>query len=224
MQAIVLSLFLFGQTDLTIPPPPAPAEPTTKSTAPRPGNLTGAATLPAYPLSASFEDMKSWLLARIVVDNSLDANKAVEVSRMIDTMNEGQMRVLIAAYRDRMATLPDVPKQTIEERQRQIIEQANSNKQSAEARRDNLKREFETPPLANPMSQMLYNQNLMNVQMMYNSTSPITFGYGGYPFAYGYGYPGFNPGVYSMYGYGVPAYGSSMFYSGPAYGVAFGIY
>ena len=129
-----LGQFGSGQTDQVVPPAPAPAEAASKSVPLQP------APIPAVPLSNRFEDMKAWLLARLVVDYSFDATKAEEVSRMLDTMNDGQMRLLIAAYRDRMATQPDLPKQEVERRQKQILEQANLNKQTAEGQRDQLKR------------------------------------------------------------------------------------
>lgn len=214
MYAVVVCLAFLGQTDPAVPPAPAPAESLSKPATPQ------RTQLPAYPLSNSMEDMKAWLLARLVVDYSFDANKASEVSRMMDTMNEGQMRLLIAAYRDRMATQPELPKQEVENRQRQILEQANQNKQTAEAYRDQLKRDFDTQAVQNQMMQNQLYQNMLNLQMMNYSTAPFTTSYVGYPFSYGYGYPGFNPGLYSVYGYGIPAYGSSMFYAGPAYGTS----
>ena len=214
-----LGQFGSGQTDQVVPPAPAPSETVSKPQPPQP------APLPAFPLSNRFEDMKAWLLARLVVDYSFDATKAEEISRMLDTMNDGQMRLLIAAYRDRMATQPDLPKQEVERRQKQILEQANLNKQTAEGQRDQLKRQLERQALQNQMTQHLFHQNMMNVQMMSPSTAPITYGYGGFaPFSYGFGYPGFNPGLSSLYGYGIPAYGTSMIYSGPAYGVGLVLY
>ena len=92
MHALLISLALLGQAEVGLPPAPA-ADPT-------------SLPVPAVgPATERIEDLKTWLLARLIVDMSFDAQKSAEVGRLIDTMNEQQLRVLIAAYKERAAKL-----------------------------------------------------------------------------------------------------------------------
>jgi hypothetical protein len=189
MHALLISLVLFGQADVPIPPAPALAVPSPAAT-------------------ESVEDLKTWLLSRLIVDLSFDPQKSADVERMLDRMNERQLRALIAAYKERttkqnpMTTLPREPSQ------QPALDQARLDKQQAEAYRDHLKREYDRRLLQGYMTQNLMQQSIVNNQrMMYLSNAP--FGYS----PLGYGGLGYGVMNYGGVGFGAPGFG------GPYYGV-----
>src|SRR5262249_32113186 len=145
------------------------------------------------------EDLRTWLLTRLIVDMNFDAQKSTEVERMINNMNERQLRVLIGVYKERVAA----NKVQQETSQQLAVEQGKLNLQKAESYRDYLKREYDRRLLNGYMTQNLYYRNMLYSQM---------FSYGGPGYGMGYGY-----GLGYGYGYGMPGFGSATFYSSPYY-------
>lgn len=206
MHALMVSLALMGQTDIAPPPAPAVAKP-----------APSAVSTPAT--AGSPEEMRSWLLARLIIDLSFDPQKSADVERMLDRMNEQQLRALVGAYVERMesdkgAVRPPRPTATgsLSPSDQQAFEQAKLNKQQAEAYRDYLKREYDRRVLQGYMNQNLVHQSIVNnQQMMYFNSSPLGYspiGFGGLGYGvinyggFGYGAPGFNafyPGMMGVW-------------------------
>ena len=217
MQALLIQLALFCQADAVLPPPPAPA--------PIP-NVAAQAVVPA---AQTTEELRDWLLSRLVVDQGFDPQKSAEVKSLLATMDDRQVRFLVDYYKDRAAK-PQQPggKQATTTADQQAFDQAALNLQQVEAYRDHLKREFDLKVMNGFMNQNLLYQNMINNQRMsYLNYGPYTyvpgFGYSGY----GGGYGGYEPvayGGYGGYGMGMPGYGSAMMYGGPVYGNGVGFY
>lgn len=216
MHALVISLALIGQAGSPVPPAP------TESPAAARNNLAPPAV--AAPRE-TVQDLKNWLLTRLSVDLSFDAQKAAEVGQLIDTMNDQQIRLLVDVYKERSAKRDQPanaqPATTQREAtEQQALEQAKLNLQQAEAYRDHLKREYDYRILQGYMTQNLVYQNLLNNQQIMYATGPLTFGALGYgPYGYGgLGYGGFGYGGmgYAGFGYGPMNYGYS--YGAPAFG------
>ncbi len=209
MHAFLVSLTLFGQTGVALPPAPDAEKP--------------PAVAPASAPAETVEELRNWLLARLIVDLSFDAQKSTDVGRLIKTMDEPQMRALVAYYKERAARRDQafaVPQQT---NQQQALEQAKLDQQQAEAYRDHLKREYDRQILQGHMTQNLVYQNIVNNQRLsYLSNGPFTYGGFGYsPYGYGgYGYGISNYG--GFVGYGNPGFGNSMMYTSPWYGGGIG--
>ena len=112
MHSLLVSLALFGQAG--IPNPPTPA-----------------AVVPSPSATESVDDLRAWLLARLIVDMSFDVQKSGEVERMLNRMDERQMRALVAAYKEkseRKAQSSAVQKETS---QQQSLDQAKLDLQQA---------------------------------------------------------------------------------------------
>ena len=184
MHALLISLMLFGQVDVATPPAPM-------------ANTPAPAESP--------EDLKNWLLARLIIDLSFDTQKSADVERMLDRMNERQLRALVAAYKERNQKPTSPGQQAVT--QDPALEQAKLDQQQAEAYRDYLKREYDRRLLNGYMTQNLVQQNLVNnTRMMYLSNG--SFGYS----PLGFGGLGFGPMNYGGFGFGAPGFG------GPIYG------
>ena len=86
MHALVISLALLGQAEIdNLPTPPAPAP--------------AIAEIPSPAPADNVEDLKAWLLGQLIVDMSFDPQKSAEVERMLDRMNERQIKALVEAYK-----------------------------------------------------------------------------------------------------------------------------
>lgn|GEM_PF-3814265 len=194
MNALLISLALFGQANTVLPPLPA----LDAAAAPIPGPAAGA--------SESVTEMKTWLLTRLIVDLSFDPQKIAEVEKMIDTMSEQQMRVLVAVYKERSTKRDQSSKAQLDVSQQQLLNQAKLDLQQAEAYRDHLKREYDRQILQGHMTQNLVYQNILNQRMMYQPYGAYTYG--------GFGY---SPMVYGGYGY-APVFGGPVMYGNPYYG------
>jgi hypothetical protein len=237
MHAFLVSLAIFGQTDSVVPPAPTPISPGANSVVPdpsAPSPATSAVPSTAAP-AETFDEMKTWLLTRLIVDLNFDAQKAAEVEGLINTLNEQQLRVLIGVYKERSAKRDQVSKSQREANQQQTLDQAKLNLQQAEAYRDHLKREHDYRILQGVMTQNLVYQNIVNNQrLMYLNGGPYTYGAFGYsPYGYGgfgygpigYGGYGYGPATYGTYYYQGPAMGSSVFYANPySYGGGMGFW
>lgn len=219
MHAFLISLAILGQTDSVVPPSPGPTPPA--SAVSTPANSIRQSVAPVE----TFEDLKTWLLTRLIVDLNFDAQKSAEVERLINTLSEQQLRVLIGVYKERTAQRDQASKSQREANQQMTLDQARLNLQQAEAYRDHLKREYDYRILQGFMTQNLVYQNIVNNQrMMYLNGGPYTYGAFGYsPFGYGgfgygpigYGGYGYGPASYGTYYYGGPGVGSSVFYANP---------
>ena len=199
MYAIYLSLALIGQVEIGVPPAPA-------------------AEIPAAPVDSA-EELRNWLLARLVIDSSFDEKKSSEARRLLATMNERQLTTLVAAYKERMAkpatvTPAAAQSPTTDPAQQQALDQAKLNLQQAEAYRDHLKREYDRRILQGQMTQNLVYQNIVNNQMMmYRTNGAFTYGaFGVGPI--GFGGLGYGVMNYGGFGYGAPMYGGA-FYGTP---------
>lgn len=207
MNSLWICVALFGQVENVIPPAPSPAVDS------RPVVVSSKTT----PVE-SIEDQRTWLLGRMTVDMSLNAQSSIEVGRLLNQMNAEQMRELITAYKDRATRGATVPKSQLQAAQQQALEQAQSNLQQTEAYRNQLQQRYNLSILQGQMTQNLLVQNMINnqqVMAMYGvggyTYGPMGFGYG--PSAYGsFGY---GPMGYAQYGYGSPGYGAPIVYSGP---------
>lgn len=198
MYSLLISLALFGQSEVGVPPAPA-------------------AEVAASPDMGNADEMRVWLLARLVIDSSFDEAKSNEARRLLATMNEQQLKALVVAYKERTVTKPAVTPTSAtsqDSQQQAALDQAKLNLQKAEAYRDYLKREYDRRILQGQMTQNLVYQNILNNQMlMYRTNGPYTYGaFGVGPISYG----GLGYGVlnYGAWGYGAPMYGG-MFYGAP---------
>ena len=198
MYSLFILLTVIGQSEIGVPPAPA-------------------ADTSAASATNSAEEMRTWLLARLVIDSAFDERKSAEAQRLLATMNTQQLSALVAAYQERTTksvkpavstTSPTDPSQQA------AVDQAKLNLQQAQAYRDHLKREYDRRLLQGQMTQNLVYQNILNNQMlMYRSYGPFTSGaFGAGPFgAGGLGYGVLN---YGGFGYGAPIYGGG-FYGNP---------
>jgi hypothetical protein len=197
MYSLIVVLSLFGQGEIGVPPAPG-------------------VDLPPNPAVDQSEDLRTWLLARLVIDSSFDERKSTEARRLLATMNESQLKALVAAYKERTekekslkgAAANSTP---LDANQQIALDNAKLNLQQAEAYRDHLKREYDRQILQGQMTQNLVYQNIVNNQMMMNRTyGPYTYGaFGVGPFSVG----GLGYGVlnYGPYGYGAPMYGPGFY-------------
>ncbi|MEI8019839.1 MAG: hypothetical protein WCH39_16665 [Schlesneria sp.] len=188
MSALFITLVLFSQVG--VPNPPA-----------------SAAVVPSPSATESVDDLRTWLLARLIVDMSFDVQKSGEVERMLNRMDERQMRALVDAYKEkseRKAQSSVVQKETS---QQQSLDQAKLDLQQAEAYRDHLKREYDRSLLQGHMTQNLVFQNAVNSQrMMYMTNGPIGYS------SLGYGGLGYGAMSYGGFGFGAPGFGGPVFY------------
>lgn len=199
MYSLIISLAFFGQSEVGVPPAPA-------------------AEVAASPDAGNAEEMRTWLLARLVIDSSFDEAKSNEARRLLATMNEQQLKALVAAYKERTVAKPaavtTASASSLDPQQQAALDQAKLNQQKAEAYRDYLKREYDRRILQGQMTQNLVYQNIVNNQMlMYRTNGPYTYGaFGVGPISYG----GLGYGVlnYGGWGYGAPMYGG-LFYGAP---------
>lgn len=203
MQAILLTLALFGQNELPLPPAPA-----SEATPIEKAQSIENQTVP---------EMRAWLLAQLTIDQAFDATKSAEVAKLLEAMDELQMRSLIKVYKERTANRGRLPSSNQEAQQKQVLDQAKLDLQQAETYRDHLKREYDRQLLTGFANQNLVYQNIVNNQRamyMYNNPYVVSpYGIG----PYGYGGIGYPPINYGWYGYGYPGFGSAVMYSGFGY-------
>lgn len=194
MFALMICLSLFNQNEIGVPPAPA-------------------ADFAAAPAADNAEEMRSWLLARLVIDSSFDEKKSQEAQRLLAMMNTQQLNALVTAYKEKQAKVSSAPtaQTATDPQQRAAVDQAKLNLQQAEAYRDHLKREYDRRILQGHMTQNLVQQNILNNQMlMYRSYGPYTYGaFGAGPFGVG----GLGYGVlnYGGWGYGAPMFGGAIY-------------
>lgn len=119
MSPWVLTVLLVVQIDSPIPP--APAAPV------------------AAASETSAESMRSWLLARLILDQSFNEAQAAEASRLLARMNVSQLDALVAAYKERNGLGAADPDNTEES---PALKQARHELRLAEALRDQLRAEL----------------------------------------------------------------------------------
>lgn len=203
MNALFVSLVLFGQNEIGVPPAPA-------------------ADFSAVTSGQSADEMRTWLLARLVIDSGFDEKKSAEAQRLLSTMNEQQLNALVAAYKERTARpattstpAPAATNSTLTTGQQQQLDQAKLNLQQAEAYRDHLKREYDRRLLQGQMEQNLVYQNIVNNQMLLYRNNGL-YGYSSFVSPIGFGGLGYGVLNYGGWGYGAPLYGGG-FYGMPAW-------
>ena len=190
MHSLLVSFVLFGQVG--VPNPPTPA---------------AAASVPSPSTTESVDDLRTWLLARLIVDMSFDVQKSGEVERMLNRMDERQMRALVAAYKEKSERKSQSSIVQKETSQQQALDQAKLDQQQAEAYRDHLKREYDRSLLQGHMTQNLVYQNALNSQrMMYLTNGPIGYS------SLGYGGLGYGVMSYGGFGFGAPGFGGPVMY------------
>lgn len=199
MYSLLVVLMVLGQSEIGVPPAPAADTSVVSAT--------------------NAEEMRTWLLARLVIDSAFDEKKSAEAQRLLATMNAQQLSALVAAYQERSsrtekASVPTTS--SADPTQQAALDQAKLNLQQAQAYRDHLKREYDRRLLQGQMTQNLVYQNILNNQMfMYRSYGPFTSGaFGAGPF--GVGGLGYGVLSYGAFGYGAPVYGGS-FYGNPVW-------
>ena len=193
MTPVLFSLVLLCQSEIGVPPAPA-------------------AEAVAQPVHQSVDEMRSWLLARLVIDSSFDEKKSAEARRLLDTMNEDQLKALVAAYQER--TTRPTRTTTPTTAQQQELDQAKLQLQQAESYRDHLKREYDRRILQGQMTQNLIQQNILNNQMLLYRNNGL-YGYTSFGVTpLGYGGLGYGIINYGGWAYGAPGYGA--FLGGPA--------
>jgi type IV pilus biogenesis protein CpaD/CtpE len=114
MYSLLIVLTVLGQNEIGVPPAPA-ADSSVVST-------------------TNAEEMRTWLLARLVIDSAFDEKKSAEAQRLLATMNAQQLTALIAAYQERSsktekATVPTTS--SADPTQQAALDQAKLNLQQA---------------------------------------------------------------------------------------------
>ena len=171
-----------------LPPAPAPAERTVEIESPPPP--LPASTLESSPNSSSTtEDLKVWLLTRLMVELSFNEEKIKEVEVRLDKMSDRQVRMLIEVYKDRVAKRDQYAAYQQWYMSQQVMNQAQLDLMRANGYKEHLQREHQQRILQGERETNLVRQNIMN-------NNRNGFGYGG-------GYGGFNN---YNFGYGIPRY------------------
>lgn len=164
MYALVLAALVMGQVEgpELLPPPPAP-EATEESS---PNSQT-----------ASSEELKAWLLSRLIIELNFDEPKLAQVEKRLDNMSERQLRVLIELYKDRVAKRDQAEAARREYMQQMVLNQAKLDLQRAQGYKEFLQREYQRKILQGEMETNLVRQNIQNNnRAMYGG-----FGGGYYP-------------------------------------------
>ena len=94
MHAMLISLVLLGRSRCPACGDTAPCWSLLRHLHPQPPAA-------ADSKAPSVEEMKTWLLTRLTVDLSYDAQKSAQLQRMINSLNEQELKVLIAVYQER---------------------------------------------------------------------------------------------------------------------------
>lgn len=146
MYTLVLSLALLGQVEASSP----------NSTSESP-----AAT-------ATSEELKAWLLSRLIIELSFDEAKIADTERRLDNMNERQLRVLIELYKDRVAKRDAAEAARRRYMEQMVLNQAQLDLQRAQGYKEYLQREYQRQILQGQMEQNLVRQHILNQQQFSN--------------------------------------------------------
>lgn len=128
--------------------------------------------------SSEIEELKSWLLASLIIELNFDESKIAEVEQRLNNCTDMQIRVLVQLYKDRIAKRDQaeaVRKQYFEQ---SILNQAKLDLQQAQAYRNHLGRELQLSIVQKNMETNLVRQNILN-QMRFNNGGGYGY-YGGF--------------------------------------------
>lgn len=147
MYALVLATLLMGQVEgPEIPPAPAP-----EIVDSSPNSST-----------ASTEELKAWLLSRLIIELSFNEEKLVQVEKRLDNMSERQLRILIDLYKDRVAKRDQAEAARQQYMQQQVLNQAKLDLMRAQGYKEFLEREYQRKILQGEMETNLVRQNIQN--------------------------------------------------------------
>ena len=137
--------------------------------------------------NASIKELKTWLLTRLIVELSFNPTKIAEVEKILNTLNEQELRILIQVYKERVIKRDQAEAARQQYMQQMVLNQATLDLMTAQGYRDHLQREYHVGLLQKQMETNLVRQNIMNQnRMMYGM-------YGGYG---GFGNYGMNGNMY----------------------------
>jgi len=147
MYALVLSLAL-GQVEMNLSSPNSINEPPVAT--------------------ATTEELKVWLLSRLIIELSFDEAKIADTERRLDKMSDRQLRILIELYRDRVAKRDTAEADRRRYMEQQVLNQAKLDLQRAQSYKEHLQREYQRQILQGQMEQNLIQQNIVNQQRFWN--------------------------------------------------------
>lgn len=119
--------------------------------------------------SETTEDLKAWLLTQLIVELSFDEQKIKQVEVRLDKMNDRQVRMLIALYKDRVAKRDQAEAARQQFMRQQILNQATLDLARAQAYKEYLQREYQQRILQGEMEQNLVRQNIQNSNRSYGN-------------------------------------------------------
>ena len=170
MYALVLTLSLLGQ----VPPAPAPE-------------------ISSSPNSSTTEELKAWLLGRLIIELKFDEAKIAEVETRLDKMRERQLRVLIEVYKDRVAKRDQQAAAQRQYMEQMALNQAKLDLMRAQGYKEYLQREYQASINQKEMETNLVRQNILN-----NNNAM----YGGWNGGFGRNWNGWYGGGVPNYNYG----------------------
>ena len=129
--------------------------------------------------NSTTEELKAWLLTRLIVELSFNEVKIAETEKRLDTMNERQLCILIEVYKERVAKRDQAEAARQQYMQQQLLNQAVLDLMTAQGYRDHLQREHHMSLLQKQMETNLVRQNIQNQNRFNNGGG---FGYGNYGF------------------------------------------
>lgn len=110
----------------------------------------------------STEELKSWLLSRLIVELKFDEAKITQVGERLDRMSDREIRILINVYKDRIEKRDQAEYVRQQYMQQMLENQAKLDLQRAQAFKEHLKREYDRSILQGKMEQNLVRQNIQN--------------------------------------------------------------
>jgi hypothetical protein len=129
----------------------------------------------AMQVESETEDLKVWLLTRLIVEVNFDENKIAEIEKRLDKMSDRQVRILVEYYKEQVAKRDQAEAARQKYMQQNLLNQAQLDLQQAQAYRDHLKREHQQRVLQGERETNLVRQNILN-QMYGNRYG--RYGYG----------------------------------------------
>lgn len=108
------------------------------------------------------EDMKVWLLTKLIVEVNFDEKKIEQIEARLDKMSDRQLRILIETYKERVEKRDQAEAARQNYMQQQISNQAKLDLMQAQSYRDHLAREFDQRIAQSKMESNLVRQNIQN--------------------------------------------------------------
>lgn len=147
-------------------------------------------TLSSQNSSTTTEELKAWLLSRLIIELKFDEAKIAEVETRLDKMSERQLRVLIELYKDRVAKRDQQAAAQRQYMEQMVLNQAKLDLMRAQGYKEYLQREYQASINQKEMETNLVRQNIQNNnRVMYGGWGGN--GWGGW---YGGGVPNYNYG------------------------------